>query len=87
MNPVALKTAARTGFPIDHIIGNIWSNAEEDVVPAGDAAKGYIAHHQSVGHQTSRCSRRSRGRRTPPARATWQDPKRFGSIYYNLRRA
>ncbi len=43
MNPVALKTAAKTGFPVDHIIGNVWSNSEEDVIPAGDAAKGYTA--------------------------------------------
>ena len=43
MNPVALKTAVKTGFPVDHIIGNVWSNSEEDVIPAGDAAKGYIA--------------------------------------------
>ena len=33
MNPVALKTAAKIGFPVDHIIGNIWSNSEEDVIP------------------------------------------------------
>ncbi len=43
MNPVALKTAQKVGFPADHIIGNVWSNSEEDVIPAGDAAKGYIA--------------------------------------------
>jgi branched-chain amino acid transport system substrate-binding protein len=43
MNPVALKTAQKVGFPSDHIIGNVWSNSEEDVIPAGDAAKGYIA--------------------------------------------
>jgi branched-chain amino acid transport system substrate-binding protein len=43
MNPVALKTAQQVGFPADHIIGNIWSNSEEDVRPAGAAAVGYIA--------------------------------------------
>src|SRR5215468_7644769 len=43
MNPAALKTAAKTGFPRDHIIGVWWSGAEEDVVPTGEAAKGYIA--------------------------------------------
>jgi hypothetical protein len=43
MNPVALKTAQKVGFPVDHIIGNVWSNSEEDVIPAGDAAKGYVA--------------------------------------------
>lgn len=43
MNPVALKTAQKVGFPADHIIGNIWSNSEEDVRPAGDAAKGFVS--------------------------------------------
>src|SRR6188472_145793 len=32
MNPVALKTAAKVGFPVDHIVGNVWSNSEVDVI-------------------------------------------------------
>ena len=43
MNPTALKAAAKVGYPRDKIIGVWWSGAEEDVIPAGDAAKGYIA--------------------------------------------
>ncbi|HYD62139.1 MAG TPA: ABC transporter substrate-binding protein [Noviherbaspirillum sp.] len=43
MNPVALKTAQRNGFPRERIIGSWWSGSEEDVIPAGDAAKGYAA--------------------------------------------
>jgi len=43
MNPTALKAAAKVGFPRTKIIGVWWSGAEEDVLPAGDAAKGYIA--------------------------------------------
>src|ERR1700684_3182997 len=43
MNPVAIKTAARIGFPADHIIGDIWSGSEDDTRPAGAAAKGYLA--------------------------------------------
>jgi branched-chain amino acid transport system substrate-binding protein len=43
MNPTALKAAARVGFPRNKIVGVWWSGAEEDVIPAGDAAKGYIA--------------------------------------------
>jgi branched-chain amino acid transport system substrate-binding protein len=41
MTPVGIKTAKRTGFPADHIIGDIWSTSEDDVRPAGDAALGY----------------------------------------------
>ncbi|HEY5898085.1 MAG TPA: ABC transporter substrate-binding protein [Burkholderiales bacterium] len=43
MNPTALKAAQKVGYPPDHIVGVWWSGAEEDVLPAGDAAKGYIA--------------------------------------------
>jgi branched-chain amino acid transport system substrate-binding protein len=41
MNPTALKTAARVGFPREKILGVWWAGSEEDVIPAGDAAKGY----------------------------------------------
>ncbi|ARN80437.1 ABC transporter substrate-binding protein [Methylocystis bryophila] len=84
MNPVALKTARRTGFPVDHIIGNVWSNSEEDVVPAGEAAKGYIA----ITTQTS-------GKQSPileeivkkvygAGEGNLQDKNRIGSVYHNL---
>ena len=43
MNPTALKAAAKVGYPREKIIGVWWSGAEEDVIPAGDAAKGYVA--------------------------------------------
>ena len=43
MNPTALKTAQKVGFPATKILGVWWSGAEEDVIPAGDAAKGYVA--------------------------------------------
>jgi len=43
MNPTALKAAAKVGYPRTKIVGVWWSGAEEDVIPAGDAAKGYIA--------------------------------------------
>jgi branched-chain amino acid transport system substrate-binding protein len=43
MNPTALKAAAKVGYPREKIVGVWWSGAEEDVIPAGSAAKGYIA--------------------------------------------
>jgi branched-chain amino acid transport system substrate-binding protein len=47
---VPLREAARIGFPADHIIGVWWCGSEEDVIPAGKAAKGYItANFHSVG--------------------------------------
>ena len=41
MNPTALKTAARVGYPREKMLGVWWAGSEEDVIPAGDAAKGY----------------------------------------------
>ena len=42
MNSTALKEAKATGYPVDKVIGNWFSAAENDVLPAGDAALGYI---------------------------------------------
>ncbi|QEL66248.1 branched-chain amino acid ABC transporter substrate-binding protein [Oryzomicrobium terrae] len=43
MNQTALKAAQKVGFPRDKIIGSWWAGSEEDTVPAGDAAKGYMS--------------------------------------------
>jgi branched-chain amino acid transport system substrate-binding protein len=43
MTPAAIKAAAKVGFPRDKIVANWWGGSEEDVIPAGEAAKGYIA--------------------------------------------
>ncbi|MBI3454048.1 MAG: ABC transporter substrate-binding protein [Rhodospirillales bacterium] len=43
MNPTALREASRIGFPANKIVGVWWAGSEEDVIPAGEAAKGYIA--------------------------------------------
>lgn len=41
MNAVAVKTAARVGYPREKMLGVWWAGSEEDAIPAGDAAKGY----------------------------------------------
>ena len=43
MNATALKAAQRSSFPREKILGVWWAGSEEDVIPAGDAAKGYTA--------------------------------------------
>lgn len=82
MNPTAMKEAARVGFPRDRMVGVWWSGAEEDTVPAGDAAEGFIAAgfhpsgidfpviHDIVAHVYDR------GEGEMPR-------DRLGSIYYN----
>lgn len=42
MNTVALKTARKTGFPINKVLGVWWAGSEEDVIPAGDSANNYV---------------------------------------------
>jgi branched-chain amino acid transport system substrate-binding protein len=48
MNQVAIKEAASIRYPMDRFIGVWWSGSENDVLPAGDAADGYLsgAFHQ-----------------------------------------
>ena len=47
---VPLKEAARLGFPRNRILGVWWCGSEEDVLPAGPAAKGYYsANFHGVG--------------------------------------
>jgi branched-chain amino acid transport system substrate-binding protein len=47
---IPLKEAARLRFPSDRILGVWWCGSEEDVLPAGPAAKGYItANFHGVG--------------------------------------
>jgi branched-chain amino acid transport system substrate-binding protein len=41
MNQVAIKEAGAHGMKMDHVVGNWWTGTEIDVIPAGDAAKGY----------------------------------------------
>jgi len=83
MNPTAIKTAAKFGFPRDHMLGVWWSGAEEDVRPAGKSAVGYYA----AGFHPS-------GADTPlhadvkkyvydRNNGDLKDPSRFGTIYHN----
>ena len=43
MNSTALKAAQKVGYPRDKMIGSWWTGSEEDVIPAGEAAKGYMS--------------------------------------------
>ena len=43
MNQVAVKEAASIRFPMDHFIGVWWSGSENDVMPAGEKAHGYLS--------------------------------------------
>jgi branched-chain amino acid transport system substrate-binding protein len=84
MNPVALKSAAKIGFPADHVIGNVWSNSEEDVTPAGDAGKGYIAVTTHPSGRDFDVIKAVDKYVVSAGKGNLQDANRFGSVYYNL---
>ena len=48
MNPTALKEAGKIGFPMNHMVGVWWAGGEDDVRPAGEAAKGYASLNFTV---------------------------------------
>lgn len=84
MNPVALKTARKVGFPADHIIGNIWSNSEEDAAPAGDAARGFISITTHPSGTRFPVLQQIKTQVIDKGKGNLTDPKRFGTVYYNL---
>ncbi|HEY0291204.1 MAG TPA: ABC transporter substrate-binding protein [Hansschlegelia sp.] len=84
MNPVALKTAQKTGFPADHIIGNVWSNSEEDVRPAGDAAKGYVALTTQASGASYPVIQEITKTVYGAGKGNLEDKNRIGSVYHNL---
>lgn len=43
MNSTGIQAAQKVGFPRDRIVGVWWASSEEDTLPAGPGAKGYIA--------------------------------------------
>ncbi|MFZ1446808.1 MAG: ABC transporter substrate-binding protein [Candidatus Dechloromonas phosphoritropha] len=83
MNQTALKAAQKVGFPRDRMIGSWWTGSEEDVIPAGDAAKGYMAATWNVS-----------GKQVPliadiekvvygAGKGNLQDASKIGTVLYN----
>ena len=83
MTPVAIKTAAKVGFPVDHIIGGIWSSSEEDVIPAGAVGKGYLAITTYPAGTDFPIHAELKKYILDKGESDLKDPKSFGSVYYN----
>jgi branched-chain amino acid transport system substrate-binding protein len=83
MNPVALKTAAKVGYPRAKMVGVWWSGAEEDVIPAGSAAKGYVAAGFNVSGDEYPVIRQIQKHVYADDEGEMEDRSRVGSIYYN----
>jgi branched-chain amino acid transport system substrate-binding protein len=82
MNPTAIKTAARTGYPREKMVGVWWSGAEEDVIPAGSAAKGYISAGFNLPGSDFPVMRDIRKYVYGKGKGEFDDISRFGSIYH-----
>lgn len=83
MTPVAIKTAAKTGFPVNHIVGGVWSSSEEDVRPTGAVGKGYLAITTYPAGTDFPIHQRIKQYVIDKGLSDLKDPKSFGSVYYN----
>jgi branched-chain amino acid transport system substrate-binding protein len=83
MNPTALKAAARVGYPRNRIVGVWWSGAEEDVLPAGNAAEGYVAAGFNVAGTDYPVIASIRKHVYADGVGEMSDASRIGSVYYN----
>ena len=81
MNPAAIKTAAKFGFPRDKILGVWWAGSEEDVIPAGDAAKGYVSAAFSA-PGTSFPVMQEIKKLYATGKGNLEDPSRLGNVMY-----
>ena len=83
MNPTAIKAAAKTGFPREKLIGVWWSGAEEDTVPAGAAAKGFVAAGFNVAGANYPVVADIKKHVYGKNKGNMEDKARVGSVYYN----
>ncbi|MGB7542958.1 MAG: ABC transporter substrate-binding protein [Burkholderiales bacterium] len=83
MNPTALKAAAKVGYPRDKMLGVWWSGAEEDTIPAGDAAKGFVAAGFNVSGTGFPVIGEIKKNVYGKNKGEMEDRSRIGSIYYN----
>ena len=82
MSTVALKTAAKTGYPRDKLLGVWWAGSEEDVVPAGDAAKGYISASFTASGTGFPVMQDIKTKVYGAKKGNLEDPSRLGNVMY-----
>jgi branched-chain amino acid transport system substrate-binding protein len=82
MNSTAITTAARVGFPREKMVYVTFGGAEEDMIPAGDAAKGtFVAANAAPGKfpLIEDIQKVVYG----AGKGNMQNPERVGTVYYN----
>ena len=82
MNPTAIKAAAKVGFPREKMIGVWWAGSEEDVIPAGDAAKGYTAGVFNISGPNLPLVQEVKKVVYGAGKGNLEDQSRIGSVYY-----
>ncbi len=82
MNPTALKAAAKVGFPREKMLGVWWAGSEEDVIPAGDAAKGYVTAAFSAPGTGFPVMQDIQKKLYAAGKGNLEDSSRQGSIYH-----
>ncbi|RZT38681.1 ABC transporter substrate-binding protein [Cupriavidus agavae] len=83
MNQTALKAAQKVGYPRDKMIGSWWAGSEEDTVPAGDAAKGYMSATWNVAGKNVPLIADIEKVVYAAGKGNMQDKNKVGSILYN----
>ena len=82
MSTVALKTAAKMGYPKDRLLGVWWAGSEEDVVPAGDAAKGYVSASFTASGMGFPVMQDIKSKVYGAKKGNLEDPARLGNVMY-----
>ncbi|MEM9139258.1 MAG: ABC transporter substrate-binding protein, partial [Pseudomonadota bacterium] len=84
MNSTAMTNAARMGFPRERMIYVTFGGAEEDMVPAGDAAKGTYAVANAVpGRDFPLIADMYKTLYEDTSEGNMANPDRVGTVYYN----
>ncbi len=83
MNMTAIKTAQKMGYPREKMIGSWWAGSEEDTVPAGDAAKGYMSATWNVAGKGVPLIADIEKAVYGAGKGNLQDKAKIGTILYN----
>ena len=83
MNSTAMTNAARVGFPRERMIYVTFGAAEEDMYPAGEAAKGTYAVANALPGDHYPLVQKIKEQVYAAGKGNLADPNRVGSVYWN----
>jgi branched-chain amino acid transport system substrate-binding protein len=82
MSTVALKTAAKIGYPRDKLLGVWWAGSEEDVIPAADASKGYVSASFTASGTNFPVMQEIKAKVYGAGKGNLEDKTRLGNVMY-----